>query len=62
VAGSNATVRIRSGEKLRVNATQDLFLSLRPILRQGAIRVTGEGTRASKPVVPAWKMRKQAAG
>ncbi|HLX62620.1 MAG TPA: DNA polymerase III subunit alpha [Planctomycetota bacterium] len=59
VAGTSATVRIRSGEKMRVNASQDLFLSLRPIVRQGALRVTSEGTRAVKPQEPRWKTRQQ---
>ena len=59
VDGASAMVRIKAGDKFKINATPELFLSLRKVLRVGAIRVTGEGTKASKPVVPAWKQRKQ---
>ncbi len=59
IDGGSATVRIKAGDIARIAPTQELFLSLRKLLRPGAVRVTGEGTKAAKPVVPAWKQRKQ---
>ena len=55
--GGGASVRVKAGDKYRVKSTQELFSRLRPLLRPGAVRVTGENTRATKPVVPAWKNR-----
>ena len=60
--GGGASVRVKAGDKYRVKSTQELFSRLRPLLRPGAVRVTGENTRATKPVVPAWKNRAPAKG
>ncbi len=59
VDGASAVVRIKAGDKFKIDATPELFLSLRTLLRPGLIRVTGEGTKATKPAVPLWKQRKQ---
>ncbi|MEI6235864.1 MAG: DNA polymerase III subunit alpha [Planctomycetota bacterium] len=60
VDGANATVRIKGGESFRIDASPDLLLSIRALLRPGAIRIIGEGVKATKAAQPQWKQRKQA--
>lgn len=58
--GAGAVVRIKAGDRFRIKPSQDLFMNLRAVARQGAARVSGKDTQAKKPTVPAWKLRKPA--
>ena len=57
VDGVPATVRIKAGDAFKIDATPDLLLALRAQLRLGAIRITGDGVKATKPAAPRWKQR-----
>lgn len=57
VDGASATVRIKAGEAFKVALTPELLLKLRALLRPGAIRLTGEGVKATKSAPPRWKQR-----
>ncbi|HYF51577.1 MAG TPA: DNA polymerase III subunit alpha, partial [Planctomycetota bacterium] len=54
-----ASVVIKAGDKYRVSPSPEFFAALRPLVKPGALRVIGEGTRAKKAEQPRWKQRPQ---
>jgi DNA polymerase III alpha subunit len=58
--GASADVRIKGGERFRINPTNELFQSLRSLMRRGSVRITSEGTKA-RAAAPSWRNRERAA-